>query len=227
MEMSGTGNKIYVTGHRNPDTDSICSAIAYAELKRKTTGNYYSARRAGQINEETQYVLNRFGVQPPTLLQNVKLQVKDLDIHENEGVAPNTSIRQTWEKMKRENNKTTPVLIDGELAGIVSTGDIVKSYMDVYDSRILSEAKTQYRNIIETLDGNLITGNENGYFTGGKVTIAASSSSLMEEVIEKDDLVIVSNRYEAQECAIDIDASCLVICNGVEISDELNKYLHR
>ena len=221
--MSGTGNKIYVTGHRNPDTDSICSAIAYAELKRKTTGNYYSARRAGQINEETQYVLNRFGVQPPTLLQNVKLQVKDLDIHENEGVAPNTSIRQTWEKMKRENNKTTPVLIDGELAGIVSTGDIVISYMDVYDSRILSEAKTQYRNIIETLDGNLITGNENGYFTGGKVTIAASSSSLMEEVIEKDDLVIVSNRYEAQECAIDIDASCLVICNGVEISDELVK----
>ncbi|MGN0703656.1 MAG: putative manganese-dependent inorganic diphosphatase [Lentihominibacter sp.] len=221
--MSGNTRKVYVIGHKNPDTDSICSAIAYAELKRAVTGNEYSARRAGQINEETQYVLDRFGVQPPTLLQNVKLQVKDIDIHEIDGVLPGTSIRQTWEKMKRENNKTTPVLADGELVGIVSTGDIVRSYMDVYDSRILSDAKTQYRNIIETLDGTLVAGNENGYFTRGKVTIAASSSALMEEVIEKDDLVILSNRYEAQECAIDIDASCLVICNGVEISDELVK----
>lgn len=218
-----TNKKIYVIGHKNPDTDSICSAIAYAELKRKMTGNEYSARRAGQINEETQYVLDKFGVQPPTLLQNVKLQVKDLDIHEIEGVDPNTSVKETWKKMREGNNKTTPVLTEGELVGIVSTGDIVKSYMDVYDSRILSDAKTQYKNIIQTLDGTLIAGNENGYFSKGKVAIAASSSTLMEEVIEKDDLVIVSNRYEAQECAIEIDASCLVICNGVKISDELIK----
>lgn len=221
--MSNKAKKIYVIGHKNPDTDSICSAIAYAELKRAITGNEYTARRAGQINEETQYVLSRFGVEPPTLLQNVKLQVKDLDIHEIKGVTPDTSIKETWKQMREANNKTTPVLMNGELVGIVSTGDIVKSYMDVYDSRILSQAKTQYNNIINTLDGTLITGNKDGYFSKGKVTIAASSSALMEEVIDKDDLVIVSNRYEAQECAIDIDASCIVLCNGVEISQELIK----
>lgn len=221
--MSNSAKKVYVIGHKNPDTDSICSAIAYAELKKKVAGHDYSARRAGQINEETQYVLSRFGVQPPPLLQNVKLQVKDLDIHEIKGVSPDTSIREAWKQMREENNKTAPVLVNGQLVGIISTGDIVKSYMDVYDSRILSQARTRYDNIIETLDGTLITGNRYGYFSRGKVAIAASSSALMEEVIDKDDLVIVSNRYEAQECAIDIDAGCLVLCNGVEISEALIK----
>lgn len=221
--MKAITRKTYVVGHRNPDTDSICSAIAYAELKRKLTGNEYMARRLGQINEETQYVLDKFGVQPPTLLQNVKLQVKDMDIHEIEGVDPNTSIKETWKKMRDGDHKTMPVITDGELVGIISTGDIVRSYMDVYGSRILSEAKTQYKSIVDTIDGTLITGNSNGYFSKGKVAIAASSSALMAEFIEKDDLVILSNRYEAQECAINIDASCIVVCNGVNISQELIK----
>lgn len=221
--MGEINRKTYVVGHKNPDTDSICSAIAYAELKRKLTGNEYTARRAGQINEETQYVLDRFGVQAPTLLQNVKLQVKDLDIHEIEGVDPNTSVREAWSLMRDGHHKTMPVLKEGELVGVISTGDIVKSYMDVYDSRILSDAKTQYKSIIHTLDGVLVAGNANGYFSKGKVAIAASSSSIMEDFIDKDDLVILSNRYEAQECAIDIDASCLVLCNNVRLPDELLK----
>lgn len=221
--MGDSTGKIYVVGHRNPDTDSICSAIAYAELKKKTTGKDYLARRAGAVNDETQYVLDRFGVQQPPLLNSVKLQVKDLDIHEIDGVDPNTSVKEAWTKMREGGHKTMPVLKEGELVGIISTGDIVKSYMDVYDSRSLSNARTQYKNIIDALEGTLVTGNNNGYFSKGKVAIAASSSSLMAEFIEKDDLVILSNRYEAQECAIDIDASCLVICNGVDISEELIK----
>lgn len=219
--MGKKTGKIYVVGHKNPDTDSICSAIAYAELKKKITGQEYTARRAGQINEETHYVLNKFGVEPPALLQNVKLQVKDIDIHKIEGVAPNVSIKDTWAKMKKENIKTVPVLKEDELVGVISTGDIATSYMGVYDSRILSAARTQYRNIIKTLDGTLVTGNEHGYFTKGKVTIGASNPDLMEEFIEKDDLVILGNRYEAQACAVDIDASCLVICQNAEVPDEL------
>lgn len=140
----------------------------------------------------------------------MKLQVKDIDIHKIEGVDPNVSIKDTWAKMKKENIKTVPVLKEDELVGVISTGDIANSYMGVYDSRILSQARTQYRNIIKTLDGKLITGNEHGYFTKGKVTIGASNPDMMEEFIEKDDLVILGNRYEAQACAVDIDASCLV-----------------
>ena len=219
--MGKKAGKVYVVGHKNPDTDSICSAIAYAHLKKQLTGNEYVARRAGQINEETHYVLKKFKVDPPDLLSNVKLQVKDMDIHKMEGVEPNVSIKDTWAKMKEQNVKTLPILKDEELVGVISTGDIATSYMEVYDNRILSSAKTQYRNIVKTLDGTLITGNEDGYFTKGKVTIAASNPDLMEEFIEKDDLVILGNRYESQSCAMDIDASCLVVCQGAEVSEEL------
>ena len=215
--------KVYVVGHKNPDTDSICSAIAYADLKRQLTGGEYVAKRAGQINEETHYVLKRFKVPAPELLQNVKLQVTDIDIHKIEGVDPNVSIKATWAKMKEQNVKTLPILKDEELVGVISTGDIATSYMDVYDNCIMSEAKTQYKNIVETLDGTLICGNEHGYFTRGKVNVGASSPELMEECIEKDDLVILGNRYESQVCAVDIDVSCLVVCQGAEVSKRLVK----
>ena len=219
--MGKKSEKVYVVGHKNPDTDSICSAIAYAALKQKITGNDYEARRAGQINEETSYVLHRFKMDPPALLSNVKLQVKDMDIHNIEGVAPNVSIKDTWQKMKENHVKTIPVLKDDELVGLISTGDIAKSYMDVYDNSILSAANTQYKNIIETLSGTLVTGDANGHFSKGKVTIGASNPDLMEEFIEKDDLVILGNRYEAQACAVDIDVSCLVVCQDAEVSEEL------
>lgn len=221
--MGKKAGKIYVVGHKNPDTDSICSAIAYAELKKKVTGEEYVARRAGQINEETQYVLCRFGVKAPELLKNVKLQVKDMDIHKIDGVDPNVSIKDTWAKMKEQNVKTIPILKDEELVGVISTGDIAKSYMDVYDNQILAGARTRYKNIIETLDGTVVTGNIHGYFSGGKVAIGASNPDLMAEFIEKDDLVILGNRYEAQACAVDIDASCLVVCQNAEVPEELVK----
>ncbi len=221
--MGKKTGKVYVVGHKNPDTDSICSAIAYADLKRQLTGGEYVAKRAGQINEETHYVLKRFKVPAPELLQNVKLQVKDIDIHKIEGVDPNVSIKATWAKMKEQNVKTLPILKDEELVGVISTGDIATSYMDVYDNCIMSEAKTQYKNIVDTLDGTLICGNEHGYFTRGKVNVGASSPELMEECIEKDDLVILGNRYESQVCAVDIDVSCLVVCQGAEVSKRLVK----
>ncbi|MEO2238837.1 putative manganese-dependent inorganic diphosphatase [Dorea sp. YH-dor226] len=219
--MGRKAEKVYVVGHKNPDTDSICSAIAYAHLKKEVTGNDYVAKRAGQINEETHYVLHRFGVKAPGLLTNVKLQVKDMDIHKIDGVEPNVSIRDTWIKMKENNIKTIPILKDDELEGVISTGDIATSYMEVYDNYTLSAAKTQYRNIIKTLDGTLITGNEHGYFTKGKVAIGASNPDLMAEFIAKDDLVILGNRYESQICALDMDVSCMVICQGASVSEEV------
>ena len=208
-------------GHKNPDTDSICSAIAYADLRQKVTGQVHEAKRAGHVNDETAYVLDRFGVEAPKLLTDVRLQVRDLDIHEMPGLKPNASIRDTWERMRQEQAKTLPIVKDDELVGVVSTGDIAKSYMDVYDSEILSKARTQYRNIVKTLDGTMITGNEHGYFMRGKVAIGASSPNLMEEFIEKDDLVILGDLEEAQACAVNIDASCMVICKDAEVSPKL------
>ena len=144
-------------------------------------------------------------------------------IHQIEGVGPNVSLKDTWTKMKENNIKTLPILRDEELLGVISTGDIATSYMDVYDNMILSKARTQYRNIMNTLDGEMVTGNEHGYFTKGKVAIGASSPELMQEFIEKDDLVILGNRVESQMCALDIDVSCMVVCQNAEVSEEVIK----
>ena len=215
--------KIYVVGHKNPDTDSICSAIAYASLKRKITDDDYHARRAGQLNEETQYVLERFQVDPPKLLANVYLQVKDVDVNRTPGISSNTSIKEAWTMMKRKNLFTIPVTKGQKLEGLITTTDIATSYMDVYDSHILAEANTQYQNIVNTMDGELITGDPQGYFSKGKVVVAASSPEMMETFIEEGDLVILGNRYEVQLCEIELNVSCIIVCRGVKISRTIKK----
>lgn len=215
--------KIYVVGHKNPDTDSICSAIAYANLKRKITEDDYHARRAGLLNEETQYVLERFQVDPPKLLANVYLQVKDVDVNRTPGIPSNTSIKEAWTMMKKKNLFTVPVTKEQKLEGVITTTDIATSYMDVYDSHILAQAKTQYQNIVNTLDGELIAGNSQDYFSKGKVVVAASSPEMMETFLEEGDLVVLGNRYEVQLCAIELQASCIVVCRGAAISRTIKK----
>ena len=215
--------KVYVVGHKNPDTDSICSALAYANLKRKVTGQEYVAKRAGQVNEETQYILDRVGVEEPGLLSNVQIQVKDLDISRVSGIEGHVSIKEAWRQMKESNTKTMPITKENMLEGLITIGDIATSYMDVYDSHILAKARTQYRNIVQTLDGTIVIGNEHGYFVKGKVVIAASSPELLENFIEKDDLVVLGNRYESQLCALEMEASCIVVCQGSEVSKTIKK----
>lgn len=204
--------KVYVVGHKNPDTDSICSAIAYANLKRILTGETYVAKRAGDINGETKYVLERFGVEIPGYLDNVRLQVQDLNINAVPGIDSSMSIKDAWEAMKNMKTKTLPILRDEKLEGIISTGDIAKSYMDVHDRDTLSIAKTQYKNIVKTLNGKMELGDPEERFEKGKVLIAMLSPDLMEDYIEEGDLVICGNRYESQLCAIEMNAKCLVIC---------------
>ena len=213
--------KVYVVGHKNPDTDSICSAIVYAALKTKLTGRTYEARRAGQLNEETQYVLERFGVKVPKLLSDLKEQIKDVELKEVEGVKSSMSIRTAWEKMKESNIHTLPVTRDGKLEGVITIGDIAKTYMDVYDSTILSKARTQYRNIARAVEGEILTGNEHSYLLKGRVAIAASSRILMSDFINKNDLVIMGDRKDAQQCAVDKDASCMVVCQNAPVSDDI------
>lgn len=223
MENSKKSKKVYVVGHKNPDTDSVCSAIAYANLKNEISKDEYIPKRAGQMNEETQYVLKRFGVEAPRLLSNVYLQVKDMDVKHVDGIKSNTSIKKAWEMMKEENVHTIPITRDNVLEGVITTGDIATSYMDVYDNKILATARTQYQNIVSTLEGEMVTGNPHAYFIQGKVVIAASNPDLMENFIEKDDLVILGNRYEAQLCAIEMDASCMVVCQGAKVSNTIRK----
>ena len=223
MSDNQKDRKVYLVGHKNPDTDSICSAIAYAELKKQITGKNYVAKRAGEVSEETRYVLDYFHVEEPALLQNVFQQLKDVDIRKIDGVSSQASIKEAWAMMRENSIRTLPVLNEQKLEGIITIGDIANSYMELYDSYLLSDARTQYRSIMNTLDGKIVTGNEHAYFVKGKVVIAASSPDMMENFIDEDDLVIVGNRYESQLCAIEMDASCLVICQGAEVSKTIRK----
>ena len=215
---------IYVTGHRNPDTDSICSAICYASLKRKLTGKDYEPCRAGNVNPETQFVLDFFQVEAPRLVESVKTQVKDIEIRKTKGVADNISLKRAWNIMQENNVVTIPsVREDGTLEGLITVGDITKTYMNIYDSSILSKANTQYSNIIETLEAELIIGSAEAYFDQGKVLIAAANPDLMEFYIEPHDLVILGNRYESQLCAIEMGADCIIVCEGAAVSMTIKK----
>ena len=137
--------RILVIGHKNPDTDSICSAIAYADIKNRTTQNKkYIPKRAGQINEETRYVLNRFGVQPPAYLGNIGTQVKDMDIRISPPADKSMSLKNAWDLMQKNAIVSLPIRDkDGCLEGLVTIGDIAKTYMDTTDSYLLSNARTQ------------------------------------------------------------------------------------
>lgn len=223
MSREVNENKIYVVGHKNPDTDSICSAIAYAALKKELTGKHYVARRAGRLNEETQYVLEYFGVEVPKLLSDLRVQVRDVDLRRAENLNGSVSIKTAWAQMKELNIKTLPIGRNNKLEGLITVGDIARSYMDVYDSNILARSKTQYRNIVSTIDGKIISGNEHSYVSKGKVAIAASSRQLMSDFVDEDDLVILGDRIEAQQLAIDINVSCMVVCGDARIPNEILK----
>ncbi len=218
------GKRVYVVGHKNPDTDSVCSAICYAYLKNKLTGTEnYLARRAGEINQETRYILDYFGITAPTYINDVSPQVKDIEIRKVPGVCDTISLKKAWNLMKSTDVVTLPVLNEDKLAGLITIGDITNSYMDVYDNKILSMAQTPYINIIETLDGEILTGESGELFSYGKVLVAAANPELLENYIEPGDLVLLGNRYETQLCAIEMGAGCLVVCEGARVSLTIKK----
>ena len=222
--------KVWVIGHKNPDTDSICAAITYSYLKNKVVENdckkeyktIYVPKRAGSISAETMYVLNRFGVEEPDLVTDAGTQIKDIQIRKTEGVSSHISMKKAWEMMKILKVVTLPVVDKrNRLEGLIVTGDIAKSYMDVYDNSILSIARTQYRNIVETLGGKIITGNEHGYFIKGKVVVAVGTAEVLESSVESDDLVILADREESQLTCINANCSCIIVTGGVEVAAEV------
>ncbi len=216
--------KTLVLGHRNPDTDSICSAICYAGFKHQLTGENYEPCRAGNVNPETQYVLDYFKLKAPRLVENVKTQVKDIEIRKTKGVSRGISLKNAWGLMQENNVVTLPcVTEEGLLEGVITIGDITKSYMNLYDSSIISKACTKYANILDTLEGSMVVGDSEAYFNRGKVLIAAANPDLMENYIEKHDLVILGNRYESQLCAIEMEAGCIIVCEGAGVSLTIRK----
>lgn len=217
---------IYVVGHKNPDTDSICSAIAYANLKNllnQDEEQVYVAGRAGAMNLETEFVLKKFQAESPVYIADVMTQVKDMEIRETQGVSGSMSLKRAWEMMNEQAVVTLPITEERKLKGLITISDIATAYMDVYDNKMLSTAGTSYRNILDTLDGEMLIGNAEDDFTEGEVIIAAANPDMMEEYIHKGDMVILGNRYESQLCAIEMNAACIVVCMGAKVSLTIRK----
>lgn len=214
---------VYVIGHKNPDTDSICSAVAYAELKNLLYGGGYCAARAGQINQETQYVLNYFQTQAPIYVADVMTDVSDIEIRKTQGVTGDISLKKAWNMMRALGVVTLPITENQRLQGLITIGDIANAYMDVYDNCILSVARTPYKNILETLDAELLLGDINATYDRGEVVIAAANPDVMEEYIHEGDMVILGNRYESQLCAIEMNAACIIVCMGSKVSKTIQK----
>ena len=223
--MSKAKKDVYILGHRNPDTDSICSAIAYAELKnREEDGNRYIAARAGQINPETAYVLNRFGMSQPRYLSNIGTRVRDMEIRKVPGVARSLSLKKAWEKMAELSAVTLPIVDENNLLqGVITINDIALSYMEEQGSDIVSKAKTSYRNILETLEAEMVVGDPAGCFEEGSILISAANPDIMEDYIKEKDMVITGNRYDSQLSAIESGASCIIVCLGAPVSKTIRK----
>ena len=222
--MPKAAHKVVVIGHRNPDTDSICSAIAYAELKNKTSDLVCEPRRAGKMNQETEFVLKKFGVKPPRMCTDVNPKIRDVDYREMPGIPGSTSLRKAWEIMRDKQIDTLPVTSpDNELEGVITVKDIATANMDVFDTGILAKSQTTYRNILETLSGTMVVGREDDVCTTGHIRIGTATPEMLENTVEKGDIVILTNRYESQLCAIEKEASLLIICNGSKVGRTIQR----
>ena len=212
-------HSIKVIGHRNPDTDSICAAIAYSRLKNQIDPEHpCKPCRAGAMNRETEFVLQHFRANVPQLYASVSPQIRDIDVRLMPGVDGEISLRRAWTTM-RDQMIDTLCIVDGKrLDGLLTIKDIAVANMDQLDPHILADAKTSYKNIIETINAKVLVGDINGKTAEGSIVIGASSPELMEKAVSKGDIVILGNRVEGQLAAIELGAGCIVICMGARVS---------
>ena len=222
--MPKEAHKVVVIGHRNPDTDSICSAIAYAELKNRTSTLVCEPRRAGKMNQETEFVLKKFGVTPPRMCTDVNPKIRDVDYREMPGIPGSTSLRRAWKIMRDQQIDTLSITsADNELEGIITVKDLATANMDVFDTAVLAKSRTSYKNILETLNGTMVVGNADAVCTTGHIKIGTATPEMLESSVEKGDIVILSNRYESQLCAIEKEASLIIICNGAKVGRTIQR----
>ena len=216
---------VYVSGHRNPDTDSICSAIAYSYLLNAT--NKYNAIpvRLGEINRETEYVLKRFGVEHPVLLKTVKQKVEDLNYDKVTVFSKDLTLKTAWFLLKQQNLKSAPILDEhGQLLGLLSTSNIIEGYMDQWDSEVLKKAKTPVENVIDTLEANVIYLNESLKVVEGDIHIAAMSGSEAKKRIHENDVVSVGgDRSDDLEELISVKPSLIVLTGSLTADENVVK----
>ncbi|HCL4577234.1 TPA: putative manganese-dependent inorganic diphosphatase [Clostridium botulinum] len=216
---------IYITGHRNPDSDSICASLGYADLKKQLGYNNIVSGRLGELNNETKFVLDYFNVKAPTLIDTVKTQVSDLDIDKVIPISKDLSLKKAWITMKENNVKTLPVQDEeGKLIGLASLSNISSTYMGVWQKDILAKSNANIEDIIDTLNAKIAYKREDKQKFTGNLVVAAMEAKDIKNYIKEGDIVILGNRDDVQEAALDCKAHLLVVTGSHKVSDKiLNK----
>lgn len=214
---------IRVIGHKNPDTDSICAAISYAYLKNQLSDEPYEPRRAGEISRETEYVLQHFDAPVPRLSVSMSPDIGNVDVRPEPGINENMSLLSAWRRMMDRNVYTLCVVDENnDLKGLITVTDIAEANMDLLDTEVLGKAHTSVKNLVETLEGKVLVGDPEGVITEGRLHIG-TSPEVMADLVREGDVVIVTNRYEAQMCAIDYGTKYLIVCADSTVPEKLKE----
>lgn len=218
-----TEKNIYVIGHRNPDTDSICSAIAYANLKNVMGAKNVVAARAGSINKETKYALDYFRVAAPQLVSDIYPRVSDIAIDVTKKVKTTDNLRTLGIAMKEAGLRSVPVVDEEDkLVGMASVSDLAKAYFQeiTLDSVSASGASiVDIENVIEAKV--LVKGNDTAKITGD-IKVIASCIERVADTIKAGEIVIIGNRPEkAYDKCIDLGVSCMIITSDAVVSEEI------
>ena len=211
---------VYVIGHRNPDTDSICSAIAYAALKQAGGENAIAAR-AGQVNAETQYALDYFKAEAPMLLSDLYPRVKDIMLECHTVVKETDSLRYLGSVLQKNNLRSVPVTDDdGRMVGIVTVSDLAQRYFEELNMQDLGEAAVSLKAIVDIIDGEVIVESDENTKVKGKVHIAAGSKTTIKKWVSEGDVVLVGEGQYAsmQDCLLH-NIACLIVTNEGNIPE--------
>ncbi len=205
-------NEIYVTGHRNPDTDAIVASIAYANLRNSLGGREYKAVRIGSVNDETKHILDHFHVDAPPFIKDMKTQVSDLDYDQPPELTASVPINLAWNTMRNNDIASMPILNDdGTLYGVLSAGDIATFDMQtVYSSRV---DELPLFNLLSVIEGRIVNEFYNtANSVSGSVVIALPSA--FESGRCKDGILICGNQPDAVDKAIEHGANCVILCQA-------------
>lgn len=213
--------KIYVVGHINPDTDSICSAIAFARLKERLGMKHIAPYRAGKLNRETVFVLDYFGVPVPDYLPDLHLRVKDILNKGVPTVQVGTSLQEAWLTMKVNTQKTLPVVDKASrMLGMITVGDIAEAYIGTMGNLNFGALQVAVKNVVHTLNGKLLAGDETEELRG-QVYIGAMHHQTLEDIVKPGNILLVGNRPETQRTALRIGVSALILTGGAVLTEEL------
>ena len=212
---------VYVLGHRNPDTDSICSALVYADFKRAFAGLETVAARCGELNEESKFVLNHFGVQAPQLVEDAYVRLEHIMDSEARTIHPEQTILEAGRAFHAENTRFFPVIKDSVINGVISTTDLAKTYIQDMAGASFALISSSLSNLLLCLDGTVLRNSRNRQQAVGNVVVCAMANEILGKYLTSDSIALVGNRTQAQLTVLEHGAGVLIVTGNFPVEQRV------